>query len=101
MDLQALSSLLQIGFLVFSDVPQDGQGGSRFLCSLDGVRGDYTFWILLYYQSECHFRLGEMAYDGNRVAVLHIDEIPKCIRDACAATNSDAPIGSMRRSGIS
>ena len=53
-DLSLLSTYYNIGFLVFSDIPQ---GNGSHLYSMNAERADWPYWICLYCIGTTHFQL--------------------------------------------
>ena len=58
-DLQALSRHLRLGMLVFVDRLQGG--GTQCLCTVDQMRGDFPFFIAIWWDDPQHFRLCQLS----------------------------------------
>ena len=105
-DVQMLSDILGIGFVIFADRPQDGPAGTRFVCSVDSTRGDYAYWMFLYFLGESHFQLCEVKEDHEReqdqrwLVFCKLEDVPRHIKSLYDASNAASPMGSAYRGGI-
>ena len=99
-DLQALSRQLSLGMLVFVDRLQDG--GTQCLCTVDQVRGDFPFFIAIWWDDPQHFRLCQLSLGAGLEfkSSWPVHEIPAALAAHYDACNPSARIGSSSSSGV-
>ena len=99
-DLQALCNQLNLGVLVFIDRLQDG--GKRCLCTVDQLRGDFEFFIAIWWDDPHHFRLYQLS-TGQGVeftSTWSVNGLPAALAQHYDACNPTARIGAASSSGV-
>ena len=100
-DVVSLSKNLQIGMLLFVDKLQ--AAGSQCLCTLDEYRGDFKFFIVVWWDDPIHFRLGQLklrhawTFDSHWAAQY----LPAPLVAHYNACNPTARIGASTSLGVS
>ena len=91
-DARLLCDALDIGFFMFADRLQ--AAGTRCLCPLDLLRGDFPFFINLCWNEPVHFRAAEFRNtNGNDFRMCYAQaEIPDFLRAQYNDANVRAPI---------
>ena len=112
-DVQNLSEMLNIGILMFCNQLQNN--GQDCLYNMGCSRGDFPYWIGLWWDPPLHFRIasvrrsGRSVYDsvwqlaphpvGKQFEIIHT--LPDSLRLLYNRVNKEAPVGQPRRnSGI-
>ena len=99
MDIACLAEAMNMGFLVFSNVPQ---GGNRWLYSLGLQRGNYPYWLVLYCADTTHFQLGNLRNVDSvsgRSAFAEA-QVPQLFRGHYDPCNARAPFGPTARGSL-
>lgn len=99
-DLQALSRQLNLGMLVFVDRLQDG--GKQCLCSVDQARGDYPFFVAIWWDDPEHFRLCQLSTGPGAefTSAWPVQSVPIALAQHYDACNPGARIGAASSSGV-
>ena len=92
-DLKTLSEHLQIGVLLFADNLQDE--GRKCLASLDQCRGDFPYFVSIWWQDPVHFRMAKLKFhvDDSLKCVWPSTALPPVLRDHYNDCNQNAHIG--------
>ena len=98
-DITALAESLNLGFIVFSDVPQ---GAGSHVYGLNQRRADYEWWVLLYCRGNLHYQLAALAQgaEGTGQSFFHVSQLPVAVRAAFDSANPNCPIGRAYAGGI-
>ena len=101
-DARMLAEALDVGFCIFADKLQFT--ATRCLVSLDGLRGDYAYFLALWWDEPTHFRACEMQFtqDDTFSACWSTTELPPRIVEQYNESNRTAPVRSCanRSSGV-
>ena len=92
-DAQLLCDALNLGFFMFADRLQ-GEG-ANCLCALDLLRGDFPFFINLWWEEPVHFRAAELQHAeaiGFQMCYAQ-QEVPEFLRAQYNAANLRVPVG--------
>ena len=97
-DARMLSEALDVGFCIFPDNVQ--ANGSRCLVSMDGDRGNFKYFIAIWWKDSTHFRSMEIQCTPNDVfrTCWSANELPQAIVDLYNTSNKSAPVNSQTRS---
>ena len=97
-DVVALGEILNLGFIIFSDVPQEGS----HVYSLSQSRADYDWWVLLYCRGNTHYQLAswKSVNSNSSQSFFHVSEIPRPLQAAFNIANANCPIGQAHGGGI-
>ena len=100
LDCAAISDQLDIGLLIFADKLQCN--GSQCLVNVDAVRGDFSYYLALWWDEPTHFRLAQYREARSRpwCSFWAADELPSSLRTHYDVCNPSAPVGSARRLAI-
>ena len=92
-DARLLCDALDLGFFMFADQLQ-GQG-ANCLCALDLLRGDFPFFINLWWDGSVHFRAAEFQVDEAVAFCMCYakEEIPEFLRAQYNVANLRVPVG--------
>ena len=97
-----LAEALDVGFCIVADKLQFT--ATRCLVSLDGLRGDYAYFLALWWDEPTHFRACEMRFtqDDTFSACWSTTELPPRIVEQYNESNRTAPVRSCanRSSGV-
>ena len=98
-DARMLSEALDIGFCIFANGLQGN--GTRCIVSLDGNRGNYAYFIAVWYLEPTHFRSMEIQCTTNDTfrTCWSAAELPMSIVDLYNEPNRTAPVFSTERAG--
>ena len=92
-DARLLCDALDVGFFMFADRLQ--AAGTRCLCALDLLRGDFPFFINLLWDEPVHFRAAE--FRGAETEAFQMcyaqTEVPEFLRAQYNVANVRAPVG--------
>ena len=99
-DVRAISEALHVGFIIFTDFPQDS--GSH-IYSLHQTHANYDWWILLYWFGRVHYKLMEWTDVnlGQGHYFFHRSNLPPVLLQAYNDANPSCPIGHVGRSDVS
>jgi hypothetical protein len=101
-DARMLAEVLDVGFCIFADQLQFK--GSRCLVSLDGLRGNYAYFLAIWWDEPNHFRSLELQCnkDDTCSTCWSATELPTRIVEQYNVSNKTAPVLSSanRSSGI-
>ena len=91
-DARMLAEALDIGFCIFADRLQFN--GTRCLVSLDGLRGDYAYFLAMWWDEPTHFRSLEIqcTQDDTFSTCWSTTELPRRIVEQYNVSNRTAPI---------
>ena len=100
-DCAAISDSLDVGVLIFADKLQ--QRGTQCLVNVDAIRGDFTYFVALWWDEPIHFRLAQYKADASSTyrSFWRASELPPALREHYNKCNPAAPVGRARRLGIS
>jgi hypothetical protein len=101
-DARMLAEVLDVGFCIFADQLQ--YEGSRCLVSLDGLRGNYKYFLAIWWDEPNHFRSLKLQCDKDDTCSTcwSATELPARIKEQYNVSNKTAPVLSSanRSSGI-
>ena len=91
-DARLLSEALDIGFCIFADRVQFG--GTRCFVSLDGLRGDYAYFLAIWWDEPTHFRALDVqcTADDTFTTCWSAAELPTRIVEQYNLSNRTAPV---------
>ena len=92
-DARLLCDALDLGFFMFADRLQ--RQGANCLCALDLLRGDFPFFINLWWDGSVHFRAAEFQVDEAVAFCMCYakEEIPEFLRAQYNVANLRVPVG--------
>ena len=96
-DLRAMSEAFNVGVLIFADNLQ--RAGTRCLVNVDALRGDFPYYIAIWWNDPVHFRLAQ--YRGSASlpfrSFWETSALPPELRAHYDLCNPKAPVGSLTR----
>jgi len=100
-DCAAISESLDVGFVIFADKLQNEN--SQCLVNVHAIRGDFKYFIALWWDEPLHFRLAQYkeATSSTYRSFWSPSNLPPLLRDHYNDCYPGAPIGSLRRLGVS
>ena len=100
-DVQALSEALDLGVFIFADRLQDA--GQKCLCSFHQTRGDFPYFVSIWWDNPVHFRVAELSFDsgGSFSCFWQPVQIPDNLRHHYDVCNPHARIGAEAALDIS
>ena len=98
-DVRAISEALHVGFIIFTDFPQDS--GSH-IYSLHQTHANYDWWILLYWIDRVHYKLMEWTDANLRQghSFFHCSNLAPVLLQTYNDANLSCPIGHISRSDV-
>ena len=99
-DCAAISEKFDIGILIFADNLQNE--GTQCLVNVDAMRGDYAYFIALWWDDPVHFRLAQYRECESMPwrSFWSASDMPQSLRAHYVVCNRAAPVGSARRVGL-
>ena len=99
-DCAAISEKLDVGMLIFVDNLQNG--GRQCLVNVDAIRGNYAYYIALWWDDPRHFRLAQYRESDSLPwrSFWRAEDMPQSLRAHYDICNHAAPVGSARRVGL-
>ena len=100
-DCAAISEKLDVGMLIFVNNLQNG--GTQCLVNVDASRGNYAYYICLWWDDPRHFRLAQYQESNSMPwrSFWKAEDMPQSLRAHYDICNHAAPVGSARRVGLS
>ena len=100
-DCAAISESLDVGFVIFADKLQNEN--SQCLVNVHSIRGDFKYFIALWWDEPLHFRLAQYkeATSSTYTSFWSPSNLPPLLREHYNDCYPGAPIGSLRRLGVS
>ncbi len=95
-----LADAFNVGFIVFASREQ---GQRRWIQGLNLERGDYPYWMLLYWIDPVHYQLAALqsAGDARSRAFYATQHLPLQVVQHYNLCNGSSPIGRAHYGGIS
>ena len=99
-DIAALAEHLGIGFIVFASREQ---GTGKWIQGLSLERGDYAYWMMIYWIDPVHYQLAQFHRDGDPEprTFFAIDDVPLELRSHYDLCNGARSFGRAYHGGVS
>ena len=100
-DCRALSEYFDVGMLIFANSLL--HSGTQCLVNVDALRGDYAYYIALWWDDPVHFRLAQYR-EGEGApwrSFWSVNDLPPSLRAHYNLCNARARVGSVRRVAVS
>ena len=97
-DVAALADHLNMGFIVFASREQ---GNGHWMQGLNLERGNFPYWMLIYWEDPMHYRLGQLTCAGRPRTWFARADVPSAIEDHYNLCNGSSPMGRAPYGGIS